>query len=44
VEWYWQEKLKNSGKKLVPVPLCLPQSHMDWPGRKAGLPRWEAGD
>jgi hypothetical protein len=30
--------------KLVPMPLCPPLAHMDWPGTEHGHPQWEANN
>jgi hypothetical protein len=44
VEWYWQGKPNNSEKNLSQCHSVHYKSHMDWPGRETGPPRWEAGD
>jgi hypothetical protein len=37
-------KPKNSEKNLSQCHFGQHKSHMDWPGREPGPPRWEAGD
>jgi hypothetical protein len=44
VDWYWRGKRKNSEKNLSQCHAVHNKSHMDWPGREPGPPRWEAGD
>jgi hypothetical protein len=35
---------RSTRRKPAPVPLCPPQTPYALPGRKPGLPRWEASD
>jgi hypothetical protein len=48
VERRWNDidrgKSKNSEKNLSQCHFVYHKSHMDWPGRQPGPPRWEAGD
>jgi hypothetical protein len=39
-----REKPKKSEKNLSQCFFAHNKSHMDWPGRIPGTPRWEAGD
>jgi hypothetical protein len=41
VEWYWQEKTKNTEKSPSQFPLVHHKSHMDWLGREPGPPWWQ---
>jgi hypothetical protein len=31
-------------RKLAPVSLCLPKSHINWPETEPGLLQWDAND
>jgi hypothetical protein len=41
---YWQRKTEELGETLCQCHFVHHKSHMDWPGREPGPPRWEVSD